>query len=84
MKKNNVDKILIATAFPIYGAGSGVLVNLQSAYHKLFNKEVHIVTANNRDDFPKQDDIKYSDNHWWYDRIFYKLINFKIKPQDKW
>ncbi len=59
MKKNNVDKILIATAFPIYGAGSGVLVNLQSAYHKLFNKEVHIVTANNRDDFPKQDDIKY-------------------------
>ncbi len=59
MKENNVDKILIATAFPIYGAGSGVLVNLQSAYHKLFNKEVHIVTANNRDDFPKQNDIKY-------------------------
>ena len=59
MKENNVDKILIATAFPIYGAGSGVLVNLQSAYHKLFDKEVHIVTANNRDDFPKQDDIKY-------------------------
>lgn len=59
MKENNVDKILIATAFPIYGAGSGVLVNLQSAYHKLFNKEVHIVTANNRDDFPKQENIKY-------------------------
>ena len=59
MKTENVNKILIATAFPIYGAGSGVLVNLQSAYHRLHNKEVHIVTANNRDDFPKRDDIKY-------------------------
>ena len=58
-KKDDVKKILIATAFPIYGAGSGVLVNLQSAYHKIFGKEIHIVTANNNDEFPKQEDIKY-------------------------
>ena len=70
MKEKNVDKILIATAFPIYGAGSGVLVNLQSAYHKLFDKEVHIVTANNRDDFPKQDDIKY------------RIVPFKSEKND--
>ena len=59
MKENNVDKILIATALPIHGSGSGVLVNLQSAYHKLFDKEVHVVTANNTDEFPMRDDIKY-------------------------
>ncbi len=58
-QKDEVKKILIATAFPIHGAGSGVLVNLQSAYHKLFGKDVHVVTANNRDDFPKQEGIGY-------------------------
>jgi glycosyltransferase involved in cell wall biosynthesis len=56
----NVNKILIATAFPIYGAGSGILVNLQSAYHRMHNKQVHIITANNRDDFEKRDDIGYT------------------------
>ena len=60
-QENNteVKKILIATAFPIHGAGSGVLVNLQSAYHKLFGKDVHVITANNREDFPKQEGIVY-------------------------
>lgn len=60
MNKDNVNKILIATAFPIYGAGSGILVSLQTAYHKMFGKEVHIITANNRDDFPKQEGVGYT------------------------
>lgn len=71
MENNNeVKKILIATAFPIHGAGSGVLVNLQSAYHKMFGKDVHIVTANNRDDFPKQEGIAY------------KVVPFKSEKQN--
>ncbi len=60
LNNDNVNKILIATAFPIYGAGSGILVSLQTVYHKMFGKQVHIVTANNRDDFPKQEGVGYT------------------------
>lgn len=68
--QNEVKKILIATAFPIHGAGSGVLVNLQSAYHKMFGKDVHVITANNRDDFQKQEGIGY------------KVVPFKSEKQN--
>ena len=46
-------KILIATAFPTQGAGSGALVTTQAKSYVEDGEQVVIITGNNRTDFDK-------------------------------
>ena len=60
MENNNKKKkILIATAFPTHGAGSGALVTTQAKSYTEDGHEVHIITGNNRTDFDKLPGVKY-------------------------
>lgn len=52
-------KILIATAFPTHGAGSGALVTTQAKSYVEDGHQVHIITGNNRTDFDQLEGIKY-------------------------
>lgn len=52
-------KILIATAFPTHGAGSGALVTTQAKSYVEVGHEVVIITGNNRTDFDKLDGVRY-------------------------
>ena len=52
-------KILIATAFPTHGAGSGALVTTQAKSYEEVGHEVVIITGNNRTDFDKLDGVRY-------------------------
>ncbi|MBR3152354.1 MAG: glycosyltransferase [Clostridia bacterium] len=56
---NDKKKILIATAFPTHGAGSGALVTTQSKSYEEVGHEVVIITGNNRTDFDKLDGVRY-------------------------
>ena len=57
--KNEKMKILIATAFPTHGAGSGALVTTQAKSYVEDGHEVVIITGNNRTDFDKIEGIRY-------------------------
>lgn len=57
--KNSKKKILIVTAFPTHGAGSGALITTQAKSYVEHGDEVVIITGNNRTDFDKLDDVKY-------------------------
>lgn len=52
-------KILIVTAFPTHGAGSGALITTQAKSYIEDGHEVVIITGNNRTDFDKLDGVKY-------------------------
>lgn len=52
-------KILIVTAFPTHGAGSGALITTQSKSYVEDGHEVVIITGNNRTDFDKLDGVRY-------------------------
>lgn len=60
-KQNNEDKkkILIVTAFPTHGAGSGALITTQAKSYVENGDEVVIITGNNRTDFEKLEGVKY-------------------------
>ena len=47
-KKNGLKKILIVTAFPTEGAGSGTLITTQAKSYVKRGYDVEIITANNR------------------------------------
>ena len=51
--------ILIATAFPVHGAGSGALVTTQAEGYVKEGHNVTIITANNRTNYPKVKGVKY-------------------------
>lgn len=57
MKKKK--KILIVTAFPTHGAGSGALITTQAKSYVEDGHEVVIITGNNRTDFEKLDGVRY-------------------------
>ena len=52
-------KILMATAFPTHGAGSGALVTTQAKSYVEDGHSVVIITGNNRTDFDKLDGVRY-------------------------
>lgn len=52
-------KILIVTAFPTHGAGSGALITTQAKSYVEEGHEVVIITGNNRTDFDKLDGVRY-------------------------
>lgn len=52
-------KILIVTAFPTHGAGSGALITTQAKSYVEDGHEVVIITGNNRTDFDKLDGVRY-------------------------
>ena len=52
-------KILIATAFPTHGAGSGALVTTQAKSYAEAGHDVVIITGNNRTNFDKLEGVKY-------------------------
>ena len=52
-------KILIVTAFPTHGAGSGALITTQAKSNVENGDEVVIITGNNRTDFDKLDGVRY-------------------------
>lgn len=56
---NNKLNILICTAFPVHGAGSGALVTTQATSYVKSGHNVTIITANNRTDYPKVNGVKY-------------------------
>lgn len=60
-EKNNTNKkkILIVTAFPTHGAGSGALITTQAKSYVENGDEVVIITGNNRTDFDKLEGVKY-------------------------
>lgn len=58
-KKNNVNNILIVTAFPTYGAGSGVQVTALANSYLNKGKNVTVITGNNKLDFDKIPGVKY-------------------------
>ena len=58
MEKDKM-KILMATAFPTQGAGSGALVTTQAKSYQEAGHEVTIITGNNRSNFDKLDGVKY-------------------------
>ena len=58
-QKNQVKNILMVTAFPTYGAGSGVQVTALANSYLNEGKNVTIITANNRTDFDKIPGVKY-------------------------
>lgn len=59
MEKNEKKKILIATAFPTHGAGSGALVTTQAKSYAEVGHEVVIITGNNRTDFDQLEGVRY-------------------------
>lgn len=58
-EKANKKKILIVTAFPTHGAGSGALITTQAKSYVENGDEVVIITGNNRTDFDKLEGVKY-------------------------
>lgn len=58
-EKTNKKKILIVTAFPTHGAGSGALITTQAKSYVENGDEVVIITGNNRTDFDKLEGVKY-------------------------
>ena len=52
-------KILMATAFPTHGAGSGALVTTQAKSYVEDGHSVVIITGNNRTDFDKLEGVRY-------------------------
>lgn len=58
-KTKNKKKILIVTAFPTHGAGSGALITTQAKSYVENGDEVVIITGNNRTDFEKLEGVKY-------------------------
>ena len=52
-------KILIVTAFPTEGAGSGALITTQAESYIKNGHEVEIITANNRTNFKKIPGVTY-------------------------
>lgn len=59
MSKKDKLNLLIVTAFPVHGAGSGALVTTQATSYVKEGHNVHIITANNRSDFPKVEGVDY-------------------------
>lgn len=62
MKKqdsSNQKRILIVTAFPTHGAGSGALITTQAKSYVENGNEVVIITGNNRTDFEKLEGVRY-------------------------
>ncbi|MBR3002907.1 MAG: glycosyltransferase [Clostridia bacterium] len=57
--KNSKKRILIVTAFPTHGAGSGALITTQAKSYIEAGYEVTIITANNRTDFDKIEGVNY-------------------------
>lgn len=57
--RNDKLNILICTAFPVHGAGSGALVTTQATSYVKNGHKVTIITANNRTDYPKVDGVNY-------------------------
>lgn len=55
----NKKKILIVTAFPTHGAGSGALITTQAKSYVENGDEVVIITGNNRTDFDQLPGVKY-------------------------
>lgn len=55
----NKRKILIVTAFPTHGAGSGALITTQAKSYVENGDDVVIITGNNRTDFDKLEGVKY-------------------------
>lgn len=58
-KRKTKKKILIVTAFPTHGAGSGALITTQAKSYVENGDEVVIITGNNRTDFDKLDGVRY-------------------------
>ena len=58
-KSKKKKKILIVTAFPTHGAGSGALITTQAKSYVENGDEVVIITGNNRTDFDKLDGVRY-------------------------
>ena len=58
-KEEKKKKILIVTAFPTHGAGSGALITTQAKSYVENGDEVVIITGNNRTDFDKLDGVRY-------------------------
>lgn len=58
-KENKVNNILMITAFPTYGAGSGVQVTALANSYKDAGKNVTIITGNNKTNFDKIPGVKY-------------------------
>lgn len=56
---NKKMKILMATAFPTQGAGSGALVTTQAKSYQEAGYDVVIITGNNRTNFDKLDGVRY-------------------------
>lgn len=56
---DKLKKILIVTAFPTEGAGSGTLITTQAKSYVKRGYEVEIITANNRTNFNKIPGVKY-------------------------
>lgn len=52
-------RILIATAFPTQGAGSGALVTTQAKSYVENGEQVVIITGNNRTNFDKLEGVRY-------------------------
>ena len=59
LEGNEKLKILIATAFPTHGAGSGALVTTQATSYVNNGHKVHIITGDNRTDFAKMPGVEY-------------------------
>ncbi len=57
--KDKVNNILMVTAFPTYGAGSGVQVTALAKSYQEEGKNVAIITGNNRTEFDKIPGVKY-------------------------
>ena len=58
-EKKKANKILMVTAFPTYGAGSGVQVTALANSYLKEGRDVTIITANNKTDFDKIPGVKY-------------------------
>ena len=58
-KEEKKKKILIVTAFPTHGAGSGALITTQAKSYVEDGHKVVIITGNNRTNFDKLDGVRY-------------------------
>ena len=58
-KEEKKKKILIVTAFPTHGAGSGALITTQAKSYVENGDQVVIITGNNRTDFDKLKGVRY-------------------------
>ena len=59
VKNKTKKKILIVTAFPTHGAGSGALITTQAKSYVENGDQVVIITGNNRTDFDKLEGVRY-------------------------